>query len=438
MSANAGSELLRCTIFHTPRNPFRTDGALECFADGGLLISNGRIADCDEYSAVRDRHREVAVTDWRGGFLLPGLVDTHVHFPQVRVLGGMGRPLLEWLQYSALPEELRMASATYAQQTARVFVHSLASMGTTTALVFGSHFASATSALFEAAANAGLRMISGLVLSDRMLLPELHQRPEAAYRVSGDMIRRFHRAGRLRYAVTPRFALSASEAMLQVCQTLLQEHEDLFFQTHLNENTAEVLEVASMFPWAEDYLGVYERYGCLRAGCVMAHNVHATDGELARLAASGAAVAHCPSSNAALASGIFPMRRHLDFAVPFALGTDVGAGTGFGILKEALQSYLMQRVAKDGVNLRADHLLYLATKGGAEALAMSEEIGDFKPGKAADFVYLRPPMSSALEWIAKETEDLPKLLASVITLADASCVAEVRVGGDVVYQRSAT
>src|SRR6202041_3432961 len=213
----------------------------------------------------------------RGGFLLPGFIDAHTHFPQLRVLGGLGRSLLDWLEHCALPEEARMADHSHACRVARGFVHGLASHGTTTASVFGAHFAPATAALFEAAAAAGLRIAAGQVLSDRRLIPELHQTPERAYRESTLLIERFHRHGRSRYSVTPRFALSASEAILEVCQTLLSEHEGLLFQTHINENLGEIAEVVRLSPWASDYLAVYERFGLSRPGAVMAHNVHPTD-----------------------------------------------------------------------------------------------------------------------------------------------------------------
>jgi len=428
-------ELLRAPLFHTPRNPFRDSGALECIADGGLLVQDGRIAACSDYSSLRGEHPDVPARDLRGGFLLPGFVDTHIHFPQLRVLGALGRSLLDWLEDCALPEEARMADHAYACRVAREFVEALVSNGTTTALVFGAHFAPATAALFEAAEAAGLRIAAGQVLSDRRLLPELHQTPERAYRESKLLIERFHRRGRLTYAVTPRFALSASEAMLEVCQTLLAEHAGLVLQTHLNENVDEIAEVKRLFPWAADYLAVYERFGLSRSGAVMAHDVHPTDSELERLAAARTAVAHCPSSNAALGSGLFPMKRHITAGVHCTLGTDVGGGTGFGMLKEGLQAYLLQRVTPDGMRLDAGHLLYLATLAGAEALGLGDETGDFRSGKSADFVYLRPPDASALAAVLEREHTPEQTLAAIFTLAGAESVREVRVAGSVVYSR---
>ena len=437
MSSPDRGEILRASLFHTPRNPFRDEKGLESHADGGLLIRAGKVVTCGEYGAVHAAHPEVPTSDLRGGFLLPGFIDTHIHFPQLHVLGGLGRQLLDWLEQVALPEEARMAGHTYACQTARAFVSTLAAHGTTTALVFGAHFTGATASLFEAAEQSGLRIISGLVLADRRLRPELHQLPEDAYRESTDLIRQFHGKGRLLYAVTPRFALSASEAMLEVCQTLLRENLGVRLQTHLNENRQEIAEVARLFPWASDYLNVYERFQLGGRGAVMAHNVHPSDSEVERLAASGTAISHCPCSNAALGSGLFPLRRHIAAGVTCALGTDVGGGTGFGMLKEGLQAYLLQRLAPDGVLLNPAHLLYLATRAGAEALGLDEAVGDFSPGKAADFVYLRPPEGSPLAAVVEQSADMDRILAALFTLGGAESVREVRVEGVAVYRSQA-
>jgi guanine deaminase len=430
----SGAELFRATLLHAAANPFQVDGALLSSEDGGLLVRGGRIVASGSFDEVRRADPEAAVVDWRGGVLLPGFVDTHVHYPQLPIIGGLGRTLLNWLEQVALPEEVRMVDEQYASECARHFVTALAAHGTTTALVFGAHFAAATAALFEAAGEIGLRIISGLVLSDRFLPSPLLQNVEGAYRDSTELIRRFHRRGRLLYAVTPRFALSTSEAMLDLCRTLLQEHEGLRVQSHVNENRDEIRLVAERFPWAADYVTVYDRFGLTGRRTVFAHNVHATDAELERLAATETAIAHCPASNAALGSGIFPMARHFAAGVRVALGTDVGGGTGFGMLKEGLQAYLMQRVATNGVRLEARHLLYLATLAGAEALGLAHEIGNLCPGKSADFVYLRAPAGSVLDTVLRRAASPEDVLAALFTLGGAESVREVRVEGAIVHQ----
>ena len=428
-------EIFRATIFHTPKNPFQEEQALVDFIDGGLAVAGGRIVRCGDYRDVAAAFPGAVIHDLRGRYILPGFVDTHVHFPQVRIIGGLGFTLLDWLEQLTLPEEARLADARYAATIAAEFVNALAAHGTTTALVFGSHFAPATAALFEAAAGRGLRVTSGLVMSDRGLLPALHQSPEAVRRDSCALIQRFHGKERLKYAVTPRFALSVSEGMMEACQSLLADHPGTQFTTHINENAQEIREVARLFPWAKDYLAVYEKYGFVSRRAVLAHNIHASADELSRLRGQRAAVAHCPSSNAALGSGFFPMARHVASGIPFGLGTDVGGGTGFGMMKEALAAYMMQRLAPSPMILVPATMLYLATRAGAEALAMTEETGDFGAGKSADFVILSPPAGGVLEGRLKRTETPDQMLAALFTLAGAESVSEVRVGGDPVFQR---
>jgi guanine deaminase len=427
-------EIIRAAVFHTPRNPFRDAGALEVFPDGGLLVEDGRIRALGSYAEIRQAHPDAVARDLRGGYLLPGFIDTHVHYPQVRILGGLGYSLLDWLDMHTLPEESRLSEPGHARAVAKEFLHCLASHGTTTALVFGSHFFSAMEVFFDAAAASGLRIASGLVVSDRMLLPSLHQTADEAYRENRRLIQHYHGRDGLMYAVTPRFALSASDAMLEVCRSLLAETPTVRFQTHINENPLEVMEVARLFPESADYLAVYEKFELVGPRSVLAHNVHATESELKRLAASGASVSHCPCSNAALGSGIFPMQRHLAAGVRFALGTDVGGGTGFGMLKEGLQAYLLQRVSSDGVMLTSAQLLYLATRAGAEALGVDAETGDLTPGKSADYVYLRPAAGSPLSMVAANVDSAEDLLSALFTLAGQESVGEVCVRGRRVYQ----
>jgi guanine deaminase len=345
----------------------------------------------------------------------------------------MGLELMDWLRLRCLPEEVRLASDAYAALVADRFVRGLAANGTTSALVFGSHFAAAQEALFAAASRLGLRVASGLVVSDRGLLPELEAPVQDALESTLALIERWHGRGLLRYAITPRFSVSCSEELLSMCGDLRGANPDLVFTTHLNETRSEVDLVASLFPWARDYLETYERYGLVGASSVFAHDVHATDDELRRLAAAGASVAHCPSSNAFLGSGLFPLRRHLSHGVTVALGSDVGAGTGLSMLGEGLMAYHTQMLSSDRVSLGPAHLLWLATSAGAGALGLDGEVGDLSPGKSADFVLVRPPEGSTLQTVLERSESVEARLGVLFTLAREESIAEVRVAGRVVF-----
>ena len=167
----------------------------------------------------------------------------------------------------------------------------------------------------------------------------------------------------------PRFALSCTDDLLASCAALQAAVPGSWLTSHVNENTAEIATVRDLFGCS--YVGSYDRHGLIGPRTVLAHNVHPTDDELERLATGGAAVAHCPTSNAALGSGLFPLDRHLAHRVPVALGSDVGAGTGYSLFKEGLQAYFMQQLrGADGVPLTSTHLLYLATTAGAAALGL--------------------------------------------------------------------
>jgi guanine deaminase len=427
------TRIVRAQVAHAPRNPFVHESALEAFDDGAVAFSGGRIVACGTFAEVRARYGEAEVVDARDAILLPGFVDCHVHYPQLRVIGAMGLDLLDWLALRALPEEARLADSQYAASVAEQFVRGLAGNGTTTALVFGSHFRGAQEALFRAASEAGLRVASGLVVSDRGLLPELHASTDAALETSRDLIERWHGRGLVRYAVSPRFSVSCSEELLSACGELVREVPGLLVTSHLNETLGEIDLVASLFPWARDYLETYERYGLVGAGSVLAHDVHVSDHALRRLTAAGATVAHCPSSNAFLGSGLFPLRRHLEAGVRVALGTDAGAGTGLSMLGEGLAAYQIQMLAgSEGMRLGPAHLLWLATGAGAAALGLHDEVGDLAVGRSADFVLLRAPVGSTLAAVLERSDSMEAKLGALFTLAREESIAEVRVAGEIV------
>ncbi len=421
--------IYRGTLLDTPDDPFH-GGTLRAEADGGLLVQDGVIRQRGDFGAVRAAHPEEQVVDLSGGLVLPGFVDAHVHLPQVRMIGALGMPLLDWLERSALPEEARLADPAYARDVAGEFLDGMAAAGTTTALVFGSHFAPAVDVLFAEAAVRGLRVTSGLVVSDRILREDLLTTPQTAYDQGRALANRWHGSGRNRYAVIPRFSLSCTEGMLESCSSLHVDVEGSWFTSHINENLAEVATVCDLFSGCDDYLATYHQRGLVGSRSVFAHNVHATPGELDILAARGASVAHCPTSNAALGSGLFPLREHVEHGVRVALGSDVGAGTGFSLFKEGLQAYFMQQLlGVKGWPLTSAHLLHLATAAGAAALGLSDQVGDFEVGKEFDALWLRPPEATTLGVGLRHSRDADEALAKAFALGTTADVAAVWVGG---------
>ena len=422
--------LYRARVLDTPEDPL-TGGLLRSDEDAGLLVADGTVRERGDFTTLRAGHPDEEVVDLRAGVLLPGLVDTHVHYPQVRIIGALGMPLLEWLERCALPEECRLEDVDYARAIASEFVGGLVAAGTTTALVFGSHFAPAVDLLFEEVARVGLRVTSGLVVSDRALPEPLLTDPQRAYDEAVALASRWHGVGRTRYAVTPRFSYSASDGVLDACAAVLKDVAGSWFTSHVNENPAEVAEVTGLFVDAEHYVGTYDDHGLVGESSVLAHNVHPTDAELGVLGARGAAVAHCPSSNSALGSGLFPLRRHVDHGVRVTLGSDVGAGTGFSILKEGLQASFMQALlGTEGLPLTSAHLLHLATRAGALALGLGDEVGDLTPGKSFDAVWVRPLADDPLDIGLRHASSPGDALAKIFALGGNTDIAAVWVAGD--------
>ena len=418
--------LFRGTFVDGPADPF-AGGALR-WLDGAIVVFGGRIVARGSWASLHDHPEADRVVDLSEGLVLPGMVDAHVHFPQVRVIGALGLHLLEWLERRALPEEQRLADATYAREVARDFLGSLARAGTTSALVFGAHFASAMEVFFTEAAASGLRISSGLVVSDRGLPPPLLTTPERAVAESVALAERWHGRGRLRYAVTPRFSLSCSDALLAACAGTRATIPGSLFTSHVNESAAEIAAVEAAF--GTHYVGTFDRHGLLDRLSVLAHDVHPRDEELAVLGARGTSVAHCPSSNAALGSGMFPLKRHLAHGVRLALGSDVGGGVSFSLLREGLQAAFIQNLlGEDGLPLGPAHLLWLATTAGAEALGL-ESVGHLSVGREFDAVWLHPAEGTTLQIALRHAADAADAVAKSFALGDTSDVRGVWVAGE--------
>jgi guanine deaminase len=347
-------------------------------ADQWLLIENGLITgrSAADPGAGWQRH------DHRGRLVTPGFVDTHVHSPQLDVIASYGRALLDWLENYTFPAERRYADPAVAAAGAATFLDALLAHGTTAAAVFPTVHKTSVDALFEAAQARGMRLISGKVLMDRHAPDGLRDDVARAERDCIDLIARWHGRDRLDYAVTPRFAPTSTPQQLDMAGALLAAHPGTYMQTHVAENRDEVRWVAELFPDARSYLDVYSRHGLLNERAVLAHGVWLDDADRARLSAAGAQIAHSPSSNLFLGSGLFDWKRAQDAGVSVSLASDVGGGTSLSMHRTMAEAYKVQ--ALQGVRLSAWKLLHAATRGAARALRLGHEIGGLESGLVAD------------------------------------------------------
>jgi len=390
MAAHQRTRIFRAAIAHCLDDPGREDGAAAQFIDDGMLVvEDGRIRAVGPSAELAGRFGDTPVTDLCGKIILPGLVDCHVHFAQVDVIASYGEQLLDWLRLYAYPAEEKFADADYAARTAEFFLDELLRNGTTTAAVFTTVHEHATDALFAAALSRNMRIISGKVLMDERCPPGLADDPGGrGIPESRRLIERWHGKGRLGYAITPRFALSSSERQLADIQALVNEYPDAWIHTHLAENPEEVREVGERFPWAASYLDVYDRFGLVRERGLFAHCLHLGRGDRFRMGEAGAAAAFCPTSNLFLGSGLYDLAAMDAAGVSTGLATDVGAGTSLSLLRTMAEAYKVLKL-QDQV-LSPARALYLATLGAARALGLDHVIGNFLPGKEADFIVLDP------------------------------------------------
>jgi guanine deaminase len=412
-------------------------GALVHEADGLLLCRDGLIEAAGNWTALRDRVPDgVQVQHYPGALIVPGFIDSHVHYVQTGVIGAGGAQLLDWLERYVFPAEQRFADKAHATAVARVFCDELLRNGTTSALVFAAVYPQSVDALFEEAQRRGMRLIAGKVLMDRHAPPDLRDTAQTGYDDSEALIGRWHGRDRLGYAITPRFAATSSPAQLEAAGALWRAYPDAFVHTHLAESRGEIEWIRQLFPERHSYLDVYDHHGLVGRRAMFAHGVHLDETDLRRCHDSGAAIAHCPTSNLFLGSGLFSLRAAKDARRPVhvGLGTDIGAGTSFSVLATA--GTACQVAQLDGYALGALQALYLATLGAARALVLDDRIGTLAAGHEADFVVLDPAATPLLAFRNARVESLEELLFVLMTLGDDRAVRATYVAGRLAHDRA--
>jgi guanine deaminase len=464
----AGTCAVRGSFFDFRDDPWKHVGreqdAARFVCDGLLVVKDGIIADFGPIADLSRRHAGVAVTHLPNRLILPGFIDGHIHFPQVRVLGAYGNQLLDWLQTWIFPEEAKYRDRGYSREAAKHFFDDLLAGGTTTCQAFTTSSPVSTEELFDEAARRDMRVISGLTGVDRFAPADCVISADDFYRESQRLIERYHRKGRSLYAITPRFAVGCTEAMMERCRQLKQEHPDCWINTHISENPSEVRLARETYPDCTDYTQAHEKHGLLGPKFSAGHGVWLSNDEFRRFSKAGATVVFCPLSNLFLGSGLFRLGQALDPAHPVrvALGCDMGGGNAFSlirVLEEAYKVGLCNNTMLDGsVNPREQDLAeaernklspyrgyYLATLGGARALYLDDVLGSFDKGKEADFVALDWNAGQlAMRWhqsltagdAGPETIDqAAQLLFGIMAIGDDRNVDETWVAGNRVYKK---
>lgn len=435
MTAVAQSRAFRGQLLFFTEDPAQYgEAAWTHIEDGLLLIADGKIVAVGEYSSLSaDLDAAVEVVDYQGRLLMPGFVDCHIHYPQTEMIAAYGTQLLDWLQTHTFPVESQFADYHYGVEIAERFIGELLKNGTTTALVFGTVHPQSVDAFFSVAQAQQLRMIAGKVMMDRHAPDALLDTPVTSYSDSKKLIEKWHGVDRLNYAVTPRFAPTSSPEQLAEAGRLLQEYPDVYLHTHLSENVDELAWVQDLFPESKHYLDVYDQAGLLGEKSVFAHGIHLCDNECRRLVDTKSVIAHCPSSNLFLGSGLFNLAKMDEYGIRVGVGSDVGGGSSFSMFDTLADAYKIQQLR--GHNLDPFRSLYLATLGGARALSLDDHIGTFAVGMEADFIVLDPAGTDFLEFRTRHCKDLKETLFVLNTLGDDRVIEATYILGEIAHQR---
>ncbi|NVD70121.1 guanine deaminase [Duganella sp. BJB1802] len=427
----------RGSLLHFLADPAFSAQSHAWHEDGLLIVADGKVQAAGDYAALRATLPPGAeLHDYSGKLLMPGFIDTHVHYPQTDMIASPSEGLLPWLETYTFPTERQFEDPAHAAGVADFFLDELLRCGTTTAMVYCTVHPQSVDAFFAASEQRGLRMVAGKVMMDRNCPDFLRDTAESSARDTEALIQRWHKRGRALYAITPRFAPTSTEAQLQLAGELARSYPDTYIQTHVSENEAECAWVRELFPNSRSYIDVYDSYGMLRPRAMYGHCIWLNEQDRIRMAQTQSAAAICPTSNLFLGSGLFDFERADQAGVPLSLATDVGGGTSFSMLQTMNEAYKVARLK--GSYLPALRMFYLATLGAARSMQLEGTIGNFAAGAEADFIVLDPQATPLLQRRTARGESLEELLFALALLGDDRAVAATYSAGRQVHARVMT
>lgn len=435
-NSNSDRKLIKGDLFFFISDPFVHDeeNCFEFIPDGGLLIEFGKIVDCGEFeSKFEGMIESVEVIDHSGSLIMPGFVDTHLHYPQTDIIASYGKQLLEWLQTYTFPREGMFHDEAYISEVVDFFISELLRNGTTTAQVMPTIHKQSVDIFFSKVLEKNMRMIAGKVMMDRNAPDFLQDGEDYGLSACQELIEKWEGQGRLNYALTPRFAVTSTEEQLKCVSKLLELHPDLRLHTHLSENREEVAFIKELFPWSKNYLDVYDKFGLLNEKSTFAHSIHLEEEEYPRIAEAGAAFSFCPTSNMFIGSGLFDLDKAKKHSIKVGMGSDVGGGTSFSMLRTLGEAYKVLQLK--GQKLSALKAFYLATLGGAVSLGLEKKIGSFESGKEADFIVINDDATPLVERRLGLCETILEKLFVLMTLGDDRSIEASYVMGNKLYQR---
>ncbi len=420
------------TLHNIPKKKSDSPDQYTYIEDGVMIVENGKITHVDNYSNIKNQINDMKVVDYKGKLITPGFIDTHIHAAQSGIVAAYGEKLLEWLENYVFPFESSYKNIETARKDLNFFLDSLIQNGTTTACAFGPLFYDATDIFFEEINKRKMRFITGNILMDKDSPDYFILSTQENYDNTVKLMEKWHNKGRIHFSLCPRFALSCSEEILEMCGALKKQHPDLYVQTHLDENLSEINAVKETFPWSKNYLDVYEHYGLVSDRSIFGHCIYTTEAELEVFKNSQAIIAWCPTSNNFLGSGLFDFQKASQYTDKITLATDMGGGNTFSMFAVMDDAYKVSMLQSS--KLPSMIRWFLATLGSAKALQIDDKIGSLTPGKEADFIVIDPEASPLLKYRNNQVDDIFELLFILMTLADDRQIKAAYIFGDCAYE----
>jgi guanine deaminase len=413
------------------------DNTMRYESDAIIAMRDGKITHFGPAGSVRDALPAGTEVKELGKdtLTMAGFIDCHVHYPQTQIIAAYGEQLIDWLNKYTFVAEQQFADKEHAREVARVFLKECLRAGTTTATVYCTVYPQSVDAFFEESEALGTRMIAGKIMTDRNVPGALTDTPKKGYDESKALIARWHGKGRQLYCVTPRFAPSSSPEQMEMTGVLWNEHPGTYLQSHVSENRGEVAWAKELYPDRKGYLDTYDHFNLLGKRAIYGHGIWLTEEELQRCHDTGTAIAHCPTSNLFLGSGLFDLKnaKKAERPVLVGLATDLGAGTSFSILQTLNEAYKVAQV--HGNPLSAGHAFYLATRGAAQSLYLEDTIGSIAVGMEADLVVLDLKSTPIIEYRMCYCKDLEEALFVQMIMGDDRAVQATYIGGKLAYTR---
>jgi guanine deaminase len=395
--------------------------------DTAVLVRGGVIVARGTRGALIEAHPAAVHHAYPGKLVCPGFVDAHAHYPQTAMIASWGKRLIDWLNTYTFPEEMRFSDAEYAAQIAARYLDLTRAHGTTCVASYCTIHPGSAEALFSESTRRGQRVVAGKTCMDRNAPDGLRDTAQSAYDESAALIERWHGRARAVYAITPRFSPTSTPEQLEAMGALWTANPTCLMQTHLSEQLDEIAWVRDLYPQARDYLDTYERFGLLGARGVFGHAIHLEPREVDRLAETGAALVHCPTSNTFIGSGLFDMAGAVARGIPVGLATDTGGGSSFSMLRTMAAAYEIAQLR--GMVLHAGQLLWLATQGSARALHLGDVIGALDVGREADVTVLDLASTPAIAQRHAGARGTWDAVFPTVMMGDDRAIADVFIGG---------